>query len=155
MRATSPVITYTVLLLFVPSDILQLTSGDDTSHSTFFYPTESHKLYVGGQGILKTVQVTDNFACVFECVRFGETCQTVNYKKKSHGNGLHICELLKGVAQASLNRLVMDLDFDVYTKKNCNHKSCLNGGTCQKTDEDAFRCTCPPEFIGKHCERGE
>ena len=37
--------------------------------------------------------------------------------------------------------------------KPCDSQPCHNGATCTNT-ETSFLCKCPPEFIGKVCDRG-
>lgn len=37
----------------------------------------------------------------------------------------------------------------------CGPASCRNGGVCQATSADSFRCRCQEGFRGQRCERGQ
>lgn len=36
--------------------------------------------------------------------------------------------------------------------ENCDDRTCVNGGICRKTKEDASLCDCPDGFMGRMCE---
>ena len=39
-----------------------------------------------------------------------------------------------------------------YISAPCDEMSCLNDGTCVRTAESEFECSCPYGFYGRHCE---
>ena len=53
------------------------------------------------------------------------------------------------------NRVI--LKYGYVTELKCNNNvNCINGGKCvEDFPNQDYKCTCSPEYTGRHCESGE
>lgn len=63
----------------------------DNVHYRYFSVERNQKLVSKGTKV-KIVRVYDDMECIGRCTRMGDSCKSVNYKKKDT-DGLHLCEL--------------------------------------------------------------
>ncbi|XP_038049719.1 uncharacterized protein LOC119723228 [Patiria miniata] len=67
------------------------------------------------------------------------------------GNRINPKVLGFGTSVNSVGLFTFD-DFQDHWVDPCSPNPCLNGGICDSSSGDGYRCDCPEEYIGEHCE---